>query len=108
MKRVRKHHPLPEGFTVRRPSSPSVFLSSSSLDWYKLTENTRHVLNHIMTSSAKKQMEESLKDHPDQIRLDGYKAISEIVAEITRDSKNFESIERMQELLQEYAPLEIV
>jgi hypothetical protein len=108
MKRTRKHTPLPEGFTIRKQSSPAVFLSYSALDWYKLTESTRHVLNHLMTSSAKKQLEESLKENPDQNRLNGYKTISNIVSGITRDSKNFDSIERMQEILDEYAPLEIV
>jgi hypothetical protein len=61
-----------------------------------------------MTSSAKKQIEESMKENPDLERLNGYKTISEIVSGITRDAKNFESKERMQEILEEYAPLEIV
>jgi len=108
MKRIKSYRPLPAGFTVRRQSNPAVFLSYSSLDWYKLTENTRHVLNGLMTSSAKKQMEEALKEHPNQERLNGYRMISGIVAEISREPKNFESIETMKEILEEYAPLEIV
>ena len=108
MRKIRKHTPFPAGLTRRRRSGPDVFLSYSSLDWYKLTENTRHVLNNIMTSSAKKQIEESMKENPDQEKLDGYRAIRLIVSEMTRDSKNFESKERMQEILEEYAQLEIV
>lgn len=108
MRKIRRHTPLPVGLTRRRQDTPNVFLSSSSLDWYKLTENTRHVLNNIMTSSAKKQLEESMKDNPDQEKLDGYRSISLIVSEMTRDSKNFESKERMQEILEEYAPLEVI
>lgn len=61
-----------------------------------------------MTSSAKKQMEEALKEHPDLDRLNGYKTISGIVGEISRDPKNFESIETMKQIIEEYAPLEIV
>jgi hypothetical protein len=108
MRKIREHAPLPAGLTRRRRGSPNVFLSYSSLDWYKLTENTRHVLNNIMTSSAKKQLEESMKDNPDQRKLEGYRSISLIVSEMTRDPKNFESKERMQEILEEYAPLEVV
>jgi len=108
MRKIREHTQLPAGLTKRRQGGPNVFLSYSSLDWYKLTENTRHVLNNIMTSSAKKQLEESMKDNPDQEKLEGYRSISLIVSEMTRDSKNFESKERMQEILEEYAPLEVV
>jgi hypothetical protein len=108
MRKIKSYKPLPDGFTVRRQTNPAVFLSSSSLDWYKLTENTRHVLNGLMTSSAKKQLEESLKEHPNLDRITGYQTISGIVAEISRDSKNFESIEAMKEILEEYAPVEIV
>lgn len=108
MKRIKSFQPLPEGFTVKRQSSPAVFLSYSSLDWYKLTENTRHVLNRLLTSSAKKQLEENSKEHPDLNRLNGYRTISGIVAEISRDSRNFDSIETMKEILEEYAPLEII
>lgn len=108
MRKIREHTQLPAGLIRRRRNSPNVFLSYSSLDWYKLTENTRHVLNNIMTSSAKKQLEESMKDNPDKERLNGYRSITQIVSEMTRDPKNFESKERMQEILEEYAPLEIV
>jgi hypothetical protein len=108
MRKIKENTPLPAGLTRRSQAGSNVFLSYSSLDWYKLTENTRHVLNNIMTSSAKKQLEESMKDNPDQERLDGYRAISLIVSEMARDSKNFESKERMQEILEEYAPLEVV
>jgi hypothetical protein len=108
MRKIKEHTQLPAGLTRRRIGGPSVFLSYSSLDWYKLTENTRHVLNNIMTSSAKKQLEESMKDNPDQEKLVGYRSISLLISEITRDSKNFESKERMQEILEEYASLEVV
>lgn len=108
MRKIKEYASLPAGLTRRRQVSANMFLSSSSLDWYKLTENTRHVLNSIMTSSAKKQIEESLKENPDQEKLNGYRSISRIVSEMTRDSKNFESKERMREILEEYAPLEIV
>lgn len=71
MRKIREYTQLPAGLTRRRQGGANVFLSSSSLDWYKLTENTRHVLNNIMTSSAKKQLEESMKDNPDQEKLEG-------------------------------------
>jgi hypothetical protein len=108
MKKIRKYRPFPEGFTVRKESASTVFLSQSSLDWYKLTENSRHVLNQLMSNSAKKQLEEKMKPHPDADRLHGYQLISGIVSEISRESKNFQSIETMKEILEEYAPLEII
>jgi hypothetical protein len=103
-----RYQQLPAGLTIRKPNNTAIFLSNSSLDWYKLTENTRHVLNQLLTGSAQKRFEESMKQHPDQDRIDGYKTISRIVADISRDAKNFESIEAMTEIIEQYAPLEIV
>jgi hypothetical protein len=108
MRRIHRNIELPAGLTVRRAVNPKIFLSYSSLDWYKLTENTRHALNNILTSSAKKQLEERLKANPDAKRLEDLQTISTIVAEISRDAKNFETKERMQEILETYAPLEII
>ena len=101
---------LPKSVTrvTREGNDIFIFFSESSLDWYKLTEHTRYVLNHLLASTAKKFLAEHLKTNPDQSKLDDYQIITRIITELSRDPKNFESKERMKEILEEYANLEVL
>lgn len=103
-------HGLPAGITVKKTAERdlNIFVSDSSLDWYKLTESTRHILNTLMASSAKKQIAERLKTHPDHARLQALKTLSLTAAELSRDASNFESKERMEEIIAAYADIEVV
>lgn len=101
---------LPAGLTVRRHAHKQarVFVSYSSLDWYDLTESTRHVLNTVITDSAKKQVEERSKAQPNEQKLQALRKLSQNIAELSRDPKNFESKQRMEAILETYADIEIV
>lgn len=107
MVQKKKYRKLPTSVTKEREGR-NIFLSSSSLDWYKLTESTRHVLNALLVSSTTKEVEESLKVNPNMKKIQDYQVIIKIVMDLTRESKNFESKERMQEILNEYASLEVI
>ena len=110
MARTKSLNVLPPELTVKRKANKHarVFISYSSLDWYDLTESTRHVLNSVITDSAKKQVEERSKAQPNQQKLQALRMLSQNIAELSRDPKNFESKQRMEEILEEYADIEIV
>jgi hypothetical protein len=110
MARLKKHMALPVGLTRKRAAKAErrVYVSMSSLDWYKLTESTRHVLNSLITGSARKQLEERLKENPDHQRIENLRALSKTIVEISRDPKVFESKTIMQEVLAQYAGLEVI
>jgi hypothetical protein len=110
MAKAKLHPELQVNLTVRHRANGKAKASTnySALDWYKLTENTRHVLNTAIVINAKKQLEERNKPNPDQSLLHELKAQSLKITEMSRDAKNFESKERMQKILKEYAELAIV
>jgi hypothetical protein len=81
----------------------TALLGSSSLEWYRLTESAMHVLNSVIVKNAHEEIAESNKANPDQDKIRELKLkISKVIA-ITRDTKNFESKARMQQLLEEYS-----
>lgn len=67
----------------------------SLLDWYKLTEATRHVLNSVITQSGRLQLREMERESPDIQRLERLRELSRMLMEISRDSRNFENKQRM-------------
>lgn len=97
-----------KGNSVGKRHTSGVFITNSSLDWYKLTESTRHILNIVITKASKERLKESEKLHPDSKRIAKLSAISLKAIAITRDTAVFQSKERMQEVMDEYLNLDLV
>src|SRR5690606_366095 len=79
----------------------------SLLDWYKLTEATRHILNSVITQSGRLQMEEMEKENPDEYRIGQLQELSRKAVEISRDSKIFENKRRMLGIIETFGNIEI-
>ena len=109
MGRLIKHIAIPVGLTRKRAVySERVPVNFSSLDWYKLTEGTRHVLNVLITDSARKQLEERMKEHPNEARIESLKTLSRTIVEISRDPKVFDSKDNMHQILEQFDGLEVI
>lgn len=80
-----------------------ISFSGSALDWYKLTETSRHVLSQVVSGSIQKQLEELHKPNPDQNRIRELEEISLQASKLSRDSKNFKSKERMLKIIANYS-----
>jgi len=72
------------------------------LEWYRLTENSRNVLNAVIVTSAKEEIKETSKPHPDKRRIDYLKSLYIEAYDAARKSSNFESLEKMKEIVKHY------
>lgn len=109
MGKILKHITIPNGLTRKRAVKVQrTSANFSSLDWYKLTESTRHTLNILITECARKQLEERMKEHPDQNRINSLKTLSSIFVELSRDPKVFDSKDNMHQILEQFDGLEVV
>jgi len=72
------------------------------LEWYRLTENSRNVLNAVIATAAKEETKEASKPYPDQNKIDYLKSLYIEAREATSRSSNFESLEKMKEVIQHY------
>lgn len=80
-----------------------ISFSGSALDWYKLTETSRHVLSQVVSGSIQEQLEELDKPHPDQNRIKELEEIALNASKLSRDAKNFKSKERMLKIIANYS-----
>jgi hypothetical protein len=72
------------------------------LEWYRLTESSRNILNAVITTAAKEEINEASKPYPDRKRIDYLKGVYLEAHDVTRKSSNFESLEKMKEIVQHY------
>ena len=84
-------------------SDHPISFSGSTLDWYKLTETSRHVLSQVVSGSIQQQLEELEKPNPDQEKIQKLEQISLEASKLSRDSKNFKSKERMLKIITNYS-----
>jgi hypothetical protein len=75
----------------------------TSLVWYKITEQTRFVLNNALASHAVMLMAERDKPHPDQKRIDELILVINKIRSIIRNPDSFGSIEEMQRLTEQFS-----
>jgi hypothetical protein len=75
------------------------------LDWYSLTESANSILNGLIALCSRERRFELGKTNPDQERIEELKRLSEEVWAINNDSKNFTSLERMEEIITKYSPI---
>jgi hypothetical protein len=81
----------------------SISFSGSTLDWYKLTETSRHILSQVVSGSIQLQLEELNKPNPDHGKIQKLEQISLEASKLSRDSKNFMSKERMLKIITNYS-----
>jgi hypothetical protein len=78
-------------------------LTNSSLEWYRLTEGSRNVLNAIITFTSREQLLEETKTNPDQKKIAEFEKRYEEAYDLLNKSDNFKSLEGMQQILDTYA-----
>ena len=101
---------FPEGLKVKKINTGSNTLhikKDSLLDWYRLTESARHVLNSIITQCGRLQLEEMEKENPDLDKLNKLHELSGRAVEISRDPRNFENKQLMLEIIDTFGNIEI-
>lgn len=72
------------------------------MEWYKLTEISRNVLNTLITFAAKETLKESKKESPDQVRLQSLEVIYTEAHSVNQDNSRFESLESMKAIIKHY------
>lgn len=101
---------FPEGLEIHQPGVGKPISEAkkySLLDWYKLTEATRHVLNSVITQSGRMQLMEMEKVNPDNQKIRQLRELSKMLMEISRDSRNFENKQRMIAIIEKLENVEI-
>lgn len=85
---------FPAGLVITKMNSNEHALGikkDSLLDWYRLTETSRHVLNAVITQCGRLQLEEMDKADPDQDKLNQLRELSRKAVGISRDSRNLKA-----------------
>jgi len=78
---------------------------TNSLDWYELTETSTYVLNAIIAYASTTQMKEERSSNPNKEKINYLQKLYQEVYNINRDSANFQSIDKMQEIINKYSPI---
>lgn len=73
------------------------------MDWYRLTEVASSVLNGVIAYASRERRKELGRARPDLEKVEKYTALRNEVAEANRNSLNFRSLERMEELIDKYS-----
>lgn len=88
------------------PLQPTVTVKERNpLDWYALTESTNSILTGLIALASREHWKELKKANPDQERLTKLTVLREEVLEINKNTDNFRSLERMDELTAHYGPI---
>jgi hypothetical protein len=82
-----------------------ISFSGSTLDWYKLTETSRHVLSQAISGSIQEQLNEMQKLNPDEKRIQDLEQFTIDISKISRNPKNFKSKEKMIDIIKSYSNL---
>ena len=77
---------------------------TNSLDWYELTETSSYVLNTIIAYASTAQMKEEKKPNPDHKKITYLEMLYEEAYSVNRNTANFQSLEKMQEIIDKYSP----
>lgn len=76
--------------------------SSGTLTWYKMTEQTRYVLNNAIAKYVHERLEERNKEQPDPVIINRLTRKINQIVKITRNPANFQSIHIMRQLVEQY------
>ncbi|MDB5090705.1 MAG: hypothetical protein JWR09_4699 [Mucilaginibacter sp.] len=75
------------------------------LDWYSLTESAKSIINGLVALASRERRKELNKETPDQERIAELTRIGDEAREISKKSANFQSMERMEEIIAKYSPI---
>lgn len=75
------------------------------LDWYSLTESVNSILNGLIALAEREQFLELKKPNPYSQRLKELTRLSDEVWAVNKNTENFRSLERMEEIIAEYSPI---
>jgi hypothetical protein len=78
---------------------------TNSLDWYELTEASSYILNTIIAYASTAQMKEEKSLNPDRKKITYLERLYEDAYTVNRDTANFQSLEKMQEIIDKYSPV---
>jgi hypothetical protein len=78
---------------------------TNSLDWYELTEASSHILNTIIAYASTAQMKEEKSPKPDREKITYLEMLYEEAYSANRNSANFQSLEKMREIIDKYSPI---
>ncbi|HTE00859.1 MAG TPA: hypothetical protein VK668_16320 [Mucilaginibacter sp.] len=87
---------------VSQLTKPDAGRITPPLEWYRLTENSRNVLNAIITLAAREERVEKKRSQPDIKRIDYLKALYAEAYSVSRTSSNFESLDKMRDIVRHY------
>jgi len=75
------------------------------LDRYSLTESVNSILNGLIAFAIRERVIELDKQIPDSQRIAELKELQEEVWQLYNDNASFETLERMEELVEHYSPI---
>jgi hypothetical protein len=78
---------------------------TNSLDWYELTETSSYILNTIIAYTSTAQMKEEKRTNPDREKITYLEMLYEEAYSVNRNTSNFQSLEKMQEIIDKYSPV---
>ena len=88
------------------PLTPtSTVQERNPLDWYSLTESTKSILTGLVALASTEHMKEMKKAHPNQDRIAELVALRDEAHQANRNTQNYKTMERMEELIAKYSPI---
>jgi hypothetical protein len=91
---------------LKRPLPNTVHVEERNpLDWESLTESVRSILTGLVALASREHMKEMKKTNPDQGRIAELVALRDEAFKVNRDTENFKSMERMEEIIAKYSPI---
>ena len=88
------------------PLTPtSTVQERNPLDWYSLTESTKSILTGLVALASTEHMKEMKKAHPNQDRIAELVALRDEAHQANRNTQNYKTMERMEELIAMYSPI---
>ena len=91
-----------EGLSNSATAGIGTVQGSGTLAWYKATEQTRYVLNNAIAEYVHQRLAEKRRPGSDPAAVARLTRQINKIVRITRDPGNFQSISRMQQLIEEY------
>jgi hypothetical protein len=85
-----------------RVSQRVVNPETSPLEWYRLTESSRSLLNSVIAATAREKIKLKRNASPDEERLQYLDALNKEAYNLTRNGENFESATKMKKMIKKY------
>ncbi len=76
--------------------------ADSSLEWYRLTESSRSLLNSVIAATTREKIKLRGAINSDKKRLAYLEGLNEEAYSVTQNGENFESIAKMKAIIAKY------